>query len=96
MFATHVLVLLAAPPLPNPAATLPSELSTAASTLISWVKGVLYFCAFVGLLVAGIMMTVGARNRSQLAVDGAGRIPWVIGGLILGSVAFGLTGAFVL
>ena len=41
----------------------------------------LWLLVLVGLVVAGVMMSVGRRHRSSTAADGAVGIPWVIGGL---------------
>jgi hypothetical protein len=47
----------------------------------------------VGFGACGIMMILGRRNRSNMAVGGATGIPWVLGGLSLMSLASGLVGA---
>ncbi len=80
-----------AAPTPPPAA--PPGLSTLGDTFIGWMKWVLILCGVGGLLACGIMMTVGRRNRSAFAADGAAGIPWVLGGLTLGAVAAVIVGA---
>ncbi|MEK8106571.1 hypothetical protein NKG94_17435 [Micromonospora sp. M12] len=39
-------------------------------------KWILIVAGVGGLLVCGIMMAVGRRNRSAFAADGAAGIPW--------------------
>ena len=56
-------------------------------------KWILILCGVAGLLACGIMMTVGRRNRSSFAADGAAGIPWVLGGLTLGAIAAVIVGA---
>lgn len=92
--AHHTATLLAAPTPapsggvdldPNPVA--PPGLATLGTTFISWAKWILRICGVVGLIVCGIMMAVGRRQRSAFAADGAAGIPWVLGGLTLGAIA---------
>jgi hypothetical protein len=92
-------VLAAATPTPNPLnpkPTLPPGLDTVSGQLLGWLKGILILCGVGGLVACGIMMTIGRRNRSSFAADGAAGIPWVLGGLTLGSVAFFVVGTFVI
>ena len=35
----------------------------------------------ISIIASGVMMMIGRRNRSQMSVDGATGLPWVIGGL---------------
>jgi hypothetical protein len=88
--------VLAAPDPLNPDAKLPPGMDAVASQMLSWLKGILVVCGVGGLVACGIMMTVGRRNRSSFAADGAAGIPWVLGGLTLGAVAFVVVGAFVI
>jgi hypothetical protein len=80
-----------AAPTPPPAA--PPGLDDLGNTFIGWMKWVLIVCGVAGLLTWGIMMTVGRRNRSAFAADGAAGIPWVLGGLTLGAIAAVIVGA---
>ncbi len=41
------------------------------------------------------MMILGRRNRSNMAVDGATGLPWVLGGLSTLTLAAGIVGALV-
>ncbi|MEU1398395.1 hypothetical protein ABZ403_20355 [Micromonospora zamorensis] len=83
--------ILAAPPNPGPAA--PPGLETTGNLFIGWMKWILIVAGVGGLLVCGIMMAVGRRNRSAFAADGAAGIPWVLAGLTCGAVAAVVVGA---
>jgi len=61
--------------------------------LLGWLKWSGLVAGVVGLGICAIMMILGRRNRSNMAVDGAAGIPWVLGGLSLLSLASGLVGA---
>jgi hypothetical protein len=69
-----------------PQAPIPG-LENVAPMFIGWLKWLLMFGGVAGLLICGIMMAVGRRNRSSFAAEGAAGIPWVLGGLALGMVA---------
>jgi hypothetical protein len=73
------------PPTPGPIA--PPGLETLGDTVVGWMKWTLVICGVAGLMWCGIMMTIGRRNRSAMAADGASGIPWVLGGLTCGLVA---------
>jgi hypothetical protein len=47
----------------------------------------------VGLVICGVMMAVGRRNRSSISADGAAGIPWVLGGLTVISFSAAIVGA---
>jgi len=79
--------VLAAPPVPTPTPVAPPGLEEVGDTVIAWLKWILVVCGVGGLVVCGIMMTIGRRNRSAMAADGASGIPWVLGGLTCGVVA---------
>lgn len=80
---------------PNPPAAPPPGLEAIGATFIGWMKWILRACGVGGLIACGIMMAVGRRNRSSMAADGAAGIPWIFGGLTLGSLAAVLVGAFL-
>jgi hypothetical protein len=61
--------------------------------LLSWGKWALIVAGILGMFICAGMMILGRRNRSSTAVDGATGIPWVLGGLTLGSVAATIVGA---
>ena len=71
----------------NPDPVAPPGLDTMGTTFLSWVKWILRICGVGGLMVCGIMMAVGRRQRSAFAADGAAGIPWVLGGLTIGAIA---------
>jgi hypothetical protein len=73
--------------IPNPEPKPIPGLEGVASDFISWLRWLLMIGGVAGLLICGIMMAVGRRNRSAYAAEGASGIPWVIGGLALGMVA---------
>ncbi|GIJ12218.1 hypothetical protein Van01_54320 [Micromonospora andamanensis] len=81
------------PAIPNPAPVAPDGLGELGNLFIGWMKWILIVGGVGGLLACGIMMTVGRRNRSSFAADGAAGIPWVLGGLTLGAVAALIVGA---
>lgn len=78
---------------PNPPAAPPPGLDAAANTFLGWLKWGGLVAGVLGLGISGIMMMVGRRNRSTMAVDGASGIPWVIGGLTVMSFAASITSA---
>jgi hypothetical protein len=78
---------------PNPAPIAPPGLDGPANLLLGWLKWVGIIAGVVGFGTCSIMMILGRRNRSNMAVDGATGIPWVLGGLSLMSLASGLVGA---
>lgn len=79
----------------NPAPVAPPGLESAGSMILGWMKWILLVAGVGGLLVCGIMMAVGRRNRSAFAADGAAGIPWVLAGLTCGAVAFVVVGAML-
>ncbi len=59
----------------------PQGVEATVSTLLGWGKWVAFVCGVAGIIASGVMMMIGRRNRSQMSVDGATGLPWVIGGL---------------
>lgn len=90
---TIALDLLAAVPNPDPVA--PPGMAEPAEQLISWMKWVGIIAGVIGFGMCALMMILGRRNRSNMAVDGATGIPWVLGGLSTMSLAAGVVGALV-
>jgi hypothetical protein len=86
------LPLVLAQGVPNPPPQAPPGLEQSANTFIGWMKWGGLVGGMVGMLICGIMMMVGRRNRSATAVDGASGIPWVLGGLTVVSLASGIVG----
>jgi hypothetical protein len=81
-------------PDPKPEAP-PGKLSDAANKMLSWLKWGGLAGAVGALVVAGIMMAVGRRNRNNMAVEGAMSLPWVIGGVALILASASLVGWLV-
>jgi hypothetical protein len=79
----------------NPPASPVPGLDGVATTFLGWLRWTLAVCGVVGLLICGIMMAVGRRGRSAFAAEGAAGIPWVIGGLTLGTVAANIVFFFI-
>lgn len=90
----HIWAVLAAT-VPNPPPSAPPGLDGPATTFIGWLKWGGIVAGMVGLMVCGIMMMIGRRNRSATAVDGATGIPWVVAGLTIITLASGLVGAIL-
>ena len=78
---------------PNPGPLAPPGMSGPATQLLGWMKWVGIIAGMVGFGLCAIMMILGRRNRSNMAVDGATGIPWVLGGLSLMALSAGLVGA---
>ena len=76
----------------NPDPKAPAGLEHSFSTFLSWFKWGGYTLAVMGVIACGIMMIVGRRHRSQLAVDGASGVIWVLAGVTLIALSAGLVG----
>lgn len=87
----HIWAVLAAA-VPNPPPKAPPGLEQPAADFLGWIKWGGIVAGMVGLMVCGIMMMIGRRNRSATAVDGATGIPWVLAGLTVITLASGLVG----
>jgi len=90
LFTAAVATVLADPP--NPAPTPVPGLDTVANMFLGWGKWTLIVAGVLGMFICGGMMILGRRNRSSTAVDGATGIPWVLGGLTLGSIGAAVVG----
>jgi len=77
---------------PNPAPTPIPGLAPVAEMFLGWGKWTLIVGGVLGMFICGGMMILGRRNRSSTAVDGATGIPWVLGGLTLGSIGAAVVG----
>ncbi|TNM66888.1 hypothetical protein FHN55_12350 [Streptomyces sp. NP160] len=86
-------VLLAA--VPNPAPAAPPGLEGPVSLFISWMKWIGIIAGLFGFGMCALMMILGRRNRSSMAVDGAAGLPWVLGGLSTLTLAAGIVGVLV-
>lgn len=78
---------------PNPAPVAPPGMAAPAEQLLGWLKWTGLVAGLVGFAMCALMMILGRRNRSNMAVDGATGIPWVLGGLSLMSLSAGIVGA---
>jgi hypothetical protein len=81
--------------LSNPSPTAPSEVTAQWTKVMGLAKWIAFAAGAVGLLVAGVMMSVGRRHRSSTAADGAVGIPWVIGGLSTVALAVPIVNLFM-
>jgi hypothetical protein len=93
MFTRAAAVFLAQ--VPNPAPAAPPGVAAKADLFISWLKWGGLAAGVAGLIVCALMMILGRNRRSSTAVDGAGGIPWVLGGLTLIALSSGVVGAFL-
>ena len=84
-----------AAPIPTPTPIAPPGLENLGNTFIGWLKWILVISGVAALMICGLMMTIGRRNRSAMAADGAVGIPWVLGGLTVGVVAAAVVAIFV-
>lgn len=78
---------------PEPSVQAPPGLQEKTDLLLGWLKWGGIGAGTAGIMVSGIMMAVGRRNRSSMAADGASSVPWVLGGCALVAIAGGLVGA---
>jgi hypothetical protein len=81
--------------LSNPAPAAPAEVTAQWTKIMGLAKWVAFAAGAVGLVVAGVMMSIGRRHRSTTAADGAAGIPWVIGGLSTIVLAVPLVNVFM-
>ena len=77
---------------PNPDAKAPPGVDAVTNDFIGYLKWGGLVAGVVGLIIIGIIMAVGRRNRSNASVEAAAGIPWVFGGLTLISFAAALVG----
>lgn len=80
---------------PDPAPAAPPGLAGPAALFISWMKWIGIIAGLIGFGMCALMMILGRRNRSTMAVDGAAGLPWVLGGLSTLSLAAGVVGVLV-
>jgi hypothetical protein len=79
-------VVVAASP-PDPPASPPPGLGDTANLVIGWIKWGGLVAGVIGLMICGVMMALGRRQRHALSADGAAGIPWVLAGLSLIAIA---------
>lgn len=87
--------VLVASVVPNPAPVAPPGVAVPVGMILSWLKWGGIIAGVAGLIFCGIQMSIGRRNRSSTAADGAAGVPWVLGGLSVVSFSAGLVGAFI-
>jgi hypothetical protein len=80
-------------PNPNPAPV--PGLAGPLDTIVGWGKWLMIYLGIIGLIICGVQMAIGRRNRHSWAADGAAGIPWVLGGLALVSVSTGIVTVFL-
>lgn len=78
---------------PNPQA--PPGLAPQINTFLGWMMWIGLATGIGGFMASGIMMSVGRRNRSAMAADGAAGIPWNVAGLALIGLAVSLASAIL-
>lgn len=82
--AENLLSALPLADIPNPAPAAPTgEITTTVTTLLAFAKWFGLIAGVGGLIAAGVMLAVGRRNRSQLSVDAAVSLPYIVGGISL-------------
>lgn len=79
--------------IPEPTTTAPPGVSSEINTFLGYLKWLGLAAGIAGLMICGIMMTIGRRNRNSLAVEGATGIPWTMGGLTVVAFAASIAGA---
>jgi hypothetical protein len=76
---------------PNAPPTAPTGgLAAFFTDVIGWAKWLALGAGVVGLAVCAIMMVVGHRNRHQWAAEGATGVVWVVFGVSVVALSFGL------
>ena len=90
---TVVSVLLA--DLANPSPQAPAEVAAQWSRIMGLAKWVAFAAGALGLLAAGVMMSLGRRHRSNTAADGAVGVPWVLAGLSTVALAVPIVNLFM-
>jgi len=83
------------PAVPNPGPAAPPELGERVNTFLAWLKWGGLVAGVIGLIICGIMMAVGRRNRHALSADGAAGIPWTLAGVSLVVTAAAIVSQFV-
>uniref|UniRef100_UPI003F491E17 hypothetical protein n=1 Tax=unclassified Streptomyces TaxID=2593676 RepID=UPI003F491E17 len=81
--------------LPNPAPVAPPGMKNTFGDWISWAKYIGMVAGVIGLIICGIMMMVGRKNRSHLSAEGASGLVWVIAGLSVTTLAVSVVTSMV-
>jgi hypothetical protein len=93
MFMLAAITDLVAAAVPNPGPVAPPGMDGPANMLLGWMKWAGIVAGLLGFGMCAMMMILGRRNRSNMAVDGATGIPWVLGGLSLMALSAGVVSA---
>ena len=80
---------------PNGPAQAPPGLETFGNEIVGWTKWVGIIACVVGLMVCGVQMALGRRNRSEMAAQGAIGIPWVGAGIVIIGGAAAIVGGLL-
>lgn len=79
----------------NPSPTAPAEVAAQWSKMMGLAKWVAFAAGALGLLAAGIMMSLGRRHRSGAAAEGAVAVPWVLAGISMAVLAVPVVNLFM-
>lgn len=79
----------------NPQPQAPPGLGPQVNSFLGWMMWIGLAAGIGGFMASGIMMSVGRRNRSAMAADGAAGIPWNVAGLALVGLAVSLASAIL-
>lgn len=80
---------------PNGPAVAPPGLENFGNQIVGWAKWVGIIACVVGLMVCGVQMAIGRRNRSEMAAQGAIGIPWVGAGIVIIGGAAAIVGGLL-
>lgn len=80
---------------PNPDPKEPPGLGPKVDLLLGWLKWIGIAAGVGGLIICGIMMMAGRRNRSHLSAEGAAGVPWILLGVSLVALSAGLINAIM-
>lgn len=81
--------------LSNPSPVAPAEVAAQWSKIMGLAKWIAFAAGALGLLAAGIMMSLGRRHRSGTAADAAVAVPWVLGGISMAVLAVPIVNLFM-
>lgn len=79
----------------NPSPAAPAEVAAQWSKVMGLAKWIAFAAGALGLLAAGIMMSLGRRHRSGAAAEGAVAVPWVLGGISMAVLAVPIVNLFM-
>jgi hypothetical protein len=91
----HGVAATQGPQVPDPPPAPPPGFTGPVDVILGWIKWGAIVAGSVGMSACGLMMILGRRNRSSLAVDGAAGIPYVLLGLMVVSAGSAIAGVFL-